>query len=183
MCGTSIRSKRGSEGQRNLFDLALNFWQQRNRSSCRFRHVTAAPGRDCRGVDHERTVTHSSRRGCQRFRWTRRQCLPLSLYSGSCFNCGLRSLFRLRAATVRVRRFATVTFNHNVARLNRYGAHHLHVAATKQASAGHPYRHDKGQQNSRKFDEQGRFHRQQSTPKNTKVQRPCKCYVTDGLVA
>jgi hypothetical protein len=80
-------------------------------------------------------------------------------------------------------RFTTITLNYGRARINCLRGQHLHNAATKKTATGHPHGHNKGQENSRDFAEQGRSHRQKSTPKNTKVQRPRKCYVTDGLVA
>ena len=55
-------------------------------------------------------------------------------------------------------RLTTITFNYSRARLNRLGAHRLHIAAAEKTPAGHPQRHGKGQDNSRNFDEQGRFH-------------------------
>lgn len=173
MSGTAIGPVRGTAGYFGLFDSALASRRHCDGSTSGFRHVAAALGRDGRGVGHERTIRHSARtRHCSR-----------RIVSSGCFFNWLLGRFWFRATTVRGRRFTTVALYYNRARLIDLGAHRLHIGAAKKAPTSHPHRNCKGQENARDLDEQGRFHQQQSTPKNTKVQRPCKCYVTSGLLA
>lgn len=173
MSGTAIGPVRGSAGHFGLFDSALASRRHCNGSTSGFRHVAAALGRDCRGVGHERAIRHSPRTWhCSR-----------RIVSSGCFFNWLLCRFWFRATIVRGRRFTTVAFDYKRARFIDLGAHRLHIAAAKKAPTSHPHRNCKGQENARDFDEQGRFHQQQSTPNNTKAQRTCKCYVTGGLLA